>query len=122
MKLKDTCTDEEFDSDDLPLQVLHSPAGYYIGQLEPCGAPFSRLTDYYRKREDAERDLREGWTERGAPENAQVMAGLEAAGKLNKICKCCGKPVDPNHPTSAACAARHEAKDCLCFKEAGHAN
>lgn len=85
MKLKDTLTDEEFDSDDLPLQVLHSPAGYYIGQLEPCGAPFSRLSDYYKKREDAERDLKEnGWVDRGAPENAQVVAGLEKAGKLKR--------------------------------------
>ena len=33
MKLKDTLTDEEFDSDDLPIQACHSMAGYYIGQL-----------------------------------------------------------------------------------------
>lgn len=85
MKLRDTCTDEEFDSDDLPIQVLSSAAGYYIGQLEPCGAPFSRLSDYYKKREDAERDLKEyGWIDRGAPENVPVVAGLEAAGKLKR--------------------------------------
>jgi hypothetical protein len=35
---------------------------------------------------------------------------------VEDICTCCGKPLDPNHPTSSACAARHEAKDCLCFK------
>jgi hypothetical protein len=84
MKLKDQCTDEEFDSDDLPLQVLSTPAGYYIGQLEPCGAPFSRLSDYFRKREDAEKALEEGWVDRGAPENRQVMEGLEKAGKLKR--------------------------------------
>jgi|GEM_PF-4847590 len=82
MKFRDTLTDEEYDSDDLPVRVLSSAAGYYIGQLEPCGAPFSRLSDYYKKREDAERDLEQGWVDRGAPENAPVMAGLEKAGKL----------------------------------------
>ena len=35
----------------------------------------------------------------------------------HQICKCCGKEVDPELPTSSACAARHEAKDCLCFKK-----
>jgi hypothetical protein len=84
MKLKDTMTDEEFDSDDLPVQVLSSAAGYYIGQLEPCGAPFSRLSGYYKKREDAESDLQSGWADRGAAENKQGVAGLKAAGKIKE--------------------------------------
>jgi hypothetical protein len=82
VKFRDTCTDEEVDSDDLPVQVLSSAAGYYIGQLEPCGAPFSRLSGYFKKREEAEKALRLGWTDRGADENKKVVAGLEAAGKL----------------------------------------
>jgi len=38
-------------------RVLHSDAGYYIGTQCKCG-PYSRESDYYRKREDAERDLK----------------------------------------------------------------
>jgi hypothetical protein len=84
-KYRDTLTDEEFDSSDLPIEVLHSPAGYYIGQLEPCGAPFSRLSDYYKKREDAEKDLEQhGWVDRGAPENKQVVQELVVKGKIKK--------------------------------------
>jgi len=58
----DTGTDEPYDPAELPIKVLHSPAGYYIGQLEPGGAPYSRLSDcYYKKREDAEKALAAGW-------------------------------------------------------------
>lgn len=85
MKLKDTLTDEEFDSDDLPVQVLSSAAGYYIGQLEPCGAPFSRLSGYYKKREDAEHELESGWIDRGAMENEKVVKSLKAKGKIKEV-------------------------------------
>jgi len=84
-KFKDTLTDEEYDSDDLPVQVLSSAAGYYIGQLEPCGAPFSRLSGYYRKREDAERELQSGWADRGAMENEKMVEGLKASGKIKEV-------------------------------------
>ena len=84
MKLKDTLTDEEFDSDDLPIRVCHSAAGYYIGQLEPCGAPFDRLSGYYKTREEAEKALKAGWPDRGADENKKVVEGLEKAGKLKR--------------------------------------
>jgi hypothetical protein len=85
MKLRDTCTDEEFDSDDLPVQVLSSAAGYYIGQLEPCGAPFSRLSGYYKKWGDAERELMSGWSDRGADENMKVVGGLKAKGRIKEV-------------------------------------
>lgn len=85
LKLKDTMTDEEFDTDDLPIQVLSSAAGYYIGQLEPCGAPFSRLSGYYKKREEAERELKSGWIDRGADENKKVVEGLKAKGKIEEV-------------------------------------
>lgn len=43
---------------DMPLQVLRSNAGYYIGySCKNCG-PYSRESGYYRNREDAEKDLR----------------------------------------------------------------
>ena len=84
-KFKDTLTDEEYDSDDLLVQVLSSAAGYYIGQLEPCGAPFSRLSGYYRKREDAERELQSGWADRGAMENEKMVEGLKASGKIKEV-------------------------------------
>lgn len=84
-KYRDTLTDEEFDSSDLPIEVLHSPAGYYIGQLEPCGAPFSRLSDYYRTRELAEADLvLHGWVDRDAPENAELVKKLEDKGVIKR--------------------------------------
>lgn len=37
----------------LHLQVLRSNAGYYIGTFCNCG-PYSRESDYYPKREDAQ--------------------------------------------------------------------
>jgi hypothetical protein len=73
MKFKDTMTDEEVDSSDLPIQVCHSHAGYYIGQLEPCGAPFSRLSGYYRTKDEAEKALKEGWAFRDALENRGIL-------------------------------------------------
>lgn len=83
-KLKDTLTDEEYDPAELPIQVCSSAAGYYIGQLEPCGVPYSRLSGYYKKREDAERELKAGWRDRGAEENKKLVEGLEKAGKISK--------------------------------------
>lgn len=45
------------------LQVLRSPAGFYIGTYCDCG-PYSRESDYYKKREDAEEALKRGGFER----------------------------------------------------------
>ena len=82
---RDTCSDEVFTPADLPVQVCMSAAGYYIGQLEPCGAPFSRLSDcYYKKREDAETALKAGWPCRDAPENKAVLEELEKKGALTR--------------------------------------
>ena len=66
MKFKDTCSNEELDSDDLPIQVCSSNAGYYIGQDEPCGSPYSRLSGYYKNWEEADKALKRGWPDRGA--------------------------------------------------------
>lgn len=38
------------------MEVLSTPAGYYIGTQCNCG-PKSRESHYYRLREDAQRDL-----------------------------------------------------------------
>ena len=82
---RDTGTDELFDPKDLPVQVCMSAGGYYIGQLEPCGAPFSRLSDcYYKTRELAETALKAGWPCRDAPENKKVLEGLEEKGALRR--------------------------------------
>lgn len=40
-------------------EVLQSPAGYYIGTQCKCG-PYSRESDYYKKRGDAEAALSSG--------------------------------------------------------------
>ena len=84
MKFEDMCSGEEFDSDDLPLQVCMSNAGYYIGQLEPCGAAFSRLSGYFKTRADAETHLRGGFQDRGTDENKEVVEGLVNSGKLTR--------------------------------------
>ena len=40
------------------LSVLKTPAGYYLGFFcENCG-PYSRETEYYKDREEAENDLK----------------------------------------------------------------
>ena len=84
-KIEDTCTGELFDPEELPVQVCMSAAGYYIGQLEPCGAPFSRLSGYYKKREDAERELKSCWADRGADENKELVKGLKEKGKIKEV-------------------------------------
>lgn len=42
-----------------PLEVHRSPAGYYIGTYCECG-PYSRESDYYKTRKDAEDALKSG--------------------------------------------------------------
>jgi len=80
--IEDTVTGELFDPAELPIVVTSSMAGYYVGQLEPCGAPYSRLSDYYKRREDAEKALKEGWGLRENLENDAVIEGLEKSGKI----------------------------------------
>jgi hypothetical protein len=41
----------------LDMQVLRSPAGYYIGFFCPRCGPYSRESGYYRSREEAETAL-----------------------------------------------------------------
>lgn len=41
------------------LQVCYSNAGYYIGTMCNCG-PYSRETDYYRTRKEAQEELNRG--------------------------------------------------------------
>jgi hypothetical protein len=98
MKFKDTMTDEECDSDDLPIQVCHSFAGYYIGQLEPCGAPYDRLSDYFKTKEDAEKALSQGWSDRDAMENKEVIKGLVKKGKIKSSNKTDFTPECYNRP------------------------
>jgi len=43
----------------LRLGVLYSLAGYYIGVWCLCG-PYSRESIYYKRQEDAEKDLKKG--------------------------------------------------------------
>lgn len=82
-KFRDTVTDEWFNSEDLPIKVCMSGAGYYIGQLEPCGAPFSRLSYcYYKTREEAEMALKQQFPLRDAPENEDVIKGLKEKGAI----------------------------------------
>ena len=81
---EDTATGEPFDPAELPIQVCSSFAGYYIGQLEPCGYPYSRLSDYYKTHKDAERALERGWSDRGADENRDLMRSLEDRGKVHR--------------------------------------
>jgi hypothetical protein len=54
---------------DLPLQVLRSAAGFYIGTWDPAEGPFSRESvEYWPARPAAERAFAEGhWTQRLSP-------------------------------------------------------
>lgn len=60
----------------LPLQVLHSPAGYYIGTMgEPDGYEehISRESEYWQTRGEAEQALAtECWTQRLHPWGASL--------------------------------------------------
>jgi hypothetical protein len=84
-KPRDTVTNEEFDPEELPVQVCSSNAGYYVGQLEPCGCPYSRLSGYYKTFGDAEKALKSGWADRGADENKKLVDGLKAKGKIKEV-------------------------------------
>jgi hypothetical protein len=46
----------------LPLEVLKSAAGYYVGYFCPNCGPFDRLTSYYDTRAEAE-ELKEAMDE-----------------------------------------------------------
>jgi hypothetical protein len=84
-EFRDTCTDEPYDPEDLPVRVLRSAAGFYIGQLEPCGCPFSRLSDcYYPTAEAAQKALEDGFPT-GRMENKEVEDKLKAKGILKVI-------------------------------------
>lgn len=53
----------------LPLSVLKSNAGYYIGTLDEDGMPCSRESnEYYRTEEDAQKAFGcGGWTQKMTP-------------------------------------------------------
>lgn len=62
----------EFGGVSLPLKVLPSPVGYYLGTLDHDGAPYSRESEeYWKTREDAEVALKSpsprAWTQRRWP-------------------------------------------------------
>jgi hypothetical protein len=59
----------EFGGVSLPLEVLPSPVGHYLGTLDHDGAPYSRESEeYWKSREDAEAALNDpsprAWTQR----------------------------------------------------------
>jgi len=43
----------------LPLKVLKSAAGYYIGYFCPNCGPYNRITGYYKTSEEAQKVLEE---------------------------------------------------------------
>ena len=43
----------------LPFQVLHTPAGYYVGTFCNACGPHSRETDYFKTNKEAEHALTE---------------------------------------------------------------
>ncbi len=58
-----------FTGQQLPLQVLRSHTGFYIGTLNDDGSPCSRESvEYFRKEESAQYALKNGaWTQRENP-------------------------------------------------------
>jgi len=85
MKLNDSLTDELFDDTELPLQVCKSGAGYYIGQMEPSGCPYSRLSDYYPTQEDAEQGLELEFPLREVVENERLIRELTEKGVIRPM-------------------------------------
>jgi len=83
-ELRDTATDEVFNPEDLEIEVLMSSAGYYIGQLEPCGVPYSRLSGYFKTRDEAEKAMGSQWKSRTGIECEHVYDNLENSGKLKR--------------------------------------
>jgi hypothetical protein len=43
---------------DLPLKVLKSAAGYYVGRFCPMCGPYSRESGYHKTNESAQEELR----------------------------------------------------------------
>jgi hypothetical protein len=59
---------ETFGKRQLPVDVCVSEAGFYLGTRDENGEPFSRESDYWATREEAERALVTGnWMQRPAP-------------------------------------------------------
>lgn len=56
---------------ELPLQVQHSAAGYYLGYFCPNCGPYSRETGYYKAREKAEEELKRWQEEATEPEGVR---------------------------------------------------
>ncbi|MDR2788127.1 MAG: hypothetical protein LBD06_07180 [Candidatus Accumulibacter sp.] len=53
---------------ELPLEVLESAAGFYIGTFHPKEGPFSRESEYFPTEEAAREALENGaWTQRLNP-------------------------------------------------------
>ena len=53
---------------DLPIRVLSSRAGYYIGTFSETHGPVSRESQYFDKQIDAEKALRnQSWIQRKHP-------------------------------------------------------
>ena len=53
---------------ELPVQVLQTPAGYYLGTWHPQEGPYSRESGYFPTKEAAEAALVSGnWMQRDHP-------------------------------------------------------
>ena len=72
----------EYNPAELPISICHSAAGYYVGQMEPCGLPYSRLSDYYRTPEEAKLGMISGWAVRLNLENDALIQALAEAGRI----------------------------------------
>jgi hypothetical protein len=52
----------------LPVEICESRAGFYLGTKDEDGSPFSRESQYWRARKDAERALlKRDWVQRLKP-------------------------------------------------------
>jgi len=67
---------------DYTIEVLRSAAGYYIGQLDKEGLPYSRLSGYFRTYKEAEHAMKNGFALRDCFENKKLNEQLIKAGLL----------------------------------------
>ena len=52
-----SCNDHKCKHEELPIKVLESAAGYYIGQFCPFCGPYDRLSKYFETEGKAQRYL-----------------------------------------------------------------
>lgn len=68
----------------LPIEVLRSAAGYYIGALNTDGEPYERLSHYYKNEEAAKEAMEYGFIARNNGETTTILVEHLRKGELQR--------------------------------------